>query len=356
MLSINEITLNNTLNRMSTNTKALLSALAKLIESQNQIFENNNQIKFTTTFTGKGHETLPWIFAAEKYLRVNDIKTPKIQFRQIFQSMHTIYQNRFLMETDNEDDNMTFDRLKTWVLKEYPPPKTKYEFKTKLKQLRMKKDEDPNIAYARFKYKLAQITKAIKTINLGLRAEARSRYPAAEQADQRASHYNSIKISGISIEDQLEALKLMFVHRNNKPQYNNEGKINELVFKRFFKGDPKTLDDWDEEFKKMKYDLIPRIMDGHRDYEYITYPVDADEDNIYTKKRHLPDSSQPSKQPRPDFNDPRSSKKRRRESDNSDNQPQGKRRKKNCQRCHRSGHVAKYCRATVDVNGRQISF
>ena len=126
-----------------------------------------NPIKFKYPFTGSNYKTLTWIFAAEKYLRVNDFKSPRIQFQRIFASMHENYQNRYLIDTKLKKYNLTFDALKAWVLKEYPPPKTKYEFKLTLKGMTMYKNEDPNIAYSRFKYKLAQIERAIEIINEG---------------------------------------------------------------------------------------------------------------------------------------------------------------------------------------------
>ena len=155
---------NNNNNQNSQTGINLLNTLGALIQAQNQLLETNNPIKFTYAFTGANFDTLPWIFAAEKYLRVNDFKTPKIQFRRVFESMHPNYQNRYLLETKDNDNQLTFEGLKAWILKEYPPPKTKYEFKLKLKAMIMHKNEDPNIAYSRYKYKLAQINQAIITI------------------------------------------------------------------------------------------------------------------------------------------------------------------------------------------------
>ena len=47
----------------------MIQQLSDLFKIQNALLENNNPIKFKVPFTGKNHETLMWIFAAEKYLR-----------------------------------------------------------------------------------------------------------------------------------------------------------------------------------------------------------------------------------------------------------------------------------------------
>ena len=278
----------------------VLDELTALLAMQNKLMENSNPTKFNYPFNGKNHETLTWIFAAEKYLRVNDFQTPKIQFQRIFDSMHPNYQNRYLMDTTNDPANLTFDKLKSWVLKEYPPPKTKYEFKLKLKSMMMYKNEDPNIAYSRYKYKLAQIEKAIKTINEGLKAESNELY--SEDAAKAKSHYDSTKLRQISSEDKREALTRMFVIRNNKAEHNNNGVINQLVHKYILKKDPRSIPDWNKVFQGMKRELIPRILDGQKEYEYISYPVDKDNDSIYTKRHHQPNTiDQPTRSKTPKY-------------------------------------------------------
>ena len=156
----------------------LLDRLATVLENQNNLLENSNTAKFQYKFIGKNHETLTWIFAAEKFLKINHFKNESIKFQRIFMSLNEHFQNRYLMDTDDDDDdNMTFDSLKYWMLREYPPPKTKYEFKLCLMSMLMYKNEDPNLAYSRFKYKLKLINRAIRTINEGLMEEANERYP-----------------------------------------------------------------------------------------------------------------------------------------------------------------------------------
>ena len=165
-----------------------------LLLAQNALLETNNPAKFEYKFTGKNHETLPWIFAAEKFLRINDFNTPKIRFQRIFTSLNNSYQNRYFLDTEDNDENTTFESLKTWVLKRYPPPKTKHEFKIALKSMTMYKGEDPNIAYSRWNYKLAKIKSAIKIINEGLNAETAELYPEDDFAVNGPAdkHYKSI--------------------------------------------------------------------------------------------------------------------------------------------------------------------
>ena len=330
----------------------LLDSLKNLFTTQNRLLENNNPIKFKYPFTGANHETLPWIFAAEKYLRINDFKTPKTQFQRIFASMHDNYQNRYLIDTESDDDDpLTFDKLKAWVLKEYPPPKTKYEFKLKIKSMVMYRNEDPNIAYARYKYKLAMIQKAIKTINEGLKAESAMMFPDDEE--QRKVHFKTTKVTSISTEDKTEALVRMFVLRNNKSEWDNDGVINKLVTKYIVRKDPKTIKEWDTIFQEMKRQLIPRLYDGLKDYQYVSYPADKDDDTIYIKKHHQPIKSSP--QPTSNFRKPKKGRKRGRESNPERRDPPTKKRKTIiCSRCQRRGHYHNECYAELDKDGNTI--
>ena len=340
--------------------KLILDKLADLFQAQNALLENNNPIKFKHPFTGSNYETLTWIFAAEKYLRVNDFKSPKIQFQRIFSSMHENYQNRYLIDTRLKDNNLTFDCLKAWVLKEYPPPKTKYEFKLALKAMIMYKNEDPNIAYSRFKYKLAKIERAIEIINEGLKAQSQDLYPGDD--NKMKEHYDSIKLLPISSEDQREALTRMFVIRNNKSEWNNDGTINDLVHKRILKRDPLSMGDWDATFNEMKRNLIARIVDGQKQYEYTSYPVSKDDDSIYIKKHHRTTTQNRQMTPirptipRPKGRKPKLNKKRGRDSKNDRNEPNQKRSKYGtCSRCRKPGHYVKDCFATTDIHGNPIS-
>ena len=336
-----------------------------LLAQQNVLLENSNAAKFKYQFTGNNHETLPWIFAAEKFLRVNRIKTPIIRFQRIFASMHDVFQNRYLSGTDPEDDEttMTFESLKEWVLKEYPPPKTKYEFKQKLRSMLMFKGEDPNIAYSRYKYKLEQINNAIAAINKGIKAESIQLY---EQAAEAIKWYNSVSLFKISVEDRREALTRMFVIRNNDEKWNNKHTINDLVRKFIIKKDPRTMDDWDDVFNKMKTQLIPRVLDGQKEYEFIAYPANADDDNIYIKKHHLIRKGSP-KRPFQQSKDDQKQKKRQTlnrkrgrgqftSRNQNRNEPPKKKLRPNteCYRCHRIGHLANECYAEFDVHRNRI--
>ena len=87
---------------------------AKLLEAQNRLLELQNTAKFTQKFTGKPQDTLPWIFAVNKFLRINRFQSKLVQFQRIFNSMDSYYQNRFMMDKNEEDDenNFTWNTLK----------------------------------------------------------------------------------------------------------------------------------------------------------------------------------------------------------------------------------------------------
>ena len=187
----------------------------KLLESQNVLLERQNTATFTKQFTGQPHDTLPWIFAANKFLRINQFQNELIQFQRIFLSMNEYYQNRFMMDKEEEHDarNFTWKKLKQWVLEEYPPIIAKHEFKQRLKSLKMFRNEDPKVAYSRFKYKLNQITTAIKEIN------------AVVIADE------ATKLAELTEKDKFDALTAMFVRNNGLAKFHNDGPLNNKVNK-----------------------------------------------------------------------------------------------------------------------------
>ena len=330
--------------------KALIKSLTKLIEC-------TNKEEFKYPFTGCNHDTLPWIFEVEKYFRINRYVSPEIKFNRIINSMHISYQNRYFI--DNECVEDTFETLKAWVLREYPPPKSKSEFKWAIKGMNMYRNEDPCVAYSRWKQKLALINKAIKTINEGLKAEAKFIYPADEDDDKRTTHYNDIKMSPFSWEDQEESLIGMFVHRNNNPRYNNDGNINKLVVKRLCSKKAHQLGNslaWNKIFSDIKLDLIPPVLVGRREYEYITYPPRDEDDKIYTRSRKpFNPTQQPQKHHQPkNPSSKQNRKKRPRDHFQNVNQPQNKRRKITCARCFKEGHSKDECWAKYDKNRNYI--
>ena len=111
-----------------------------LLRQQALSLESQNPATFTIEFIGKAQKTLPWIFAANKSLRINAFSSPVIRFQRIFNSMDTHYQNQFMMSipNDKDEENLIWESLKTWILKTYPPLITKYEFVQKLKSMVMR--------------------------------------------------------------------------------------------------------------------------------------------------------------------------------------------------------------------------
>ena len=320
----------------------------ELITSMTKLIEASNKDEFTYPFTGSNHDTLPWINEVDKYFRINRYVSADIKFSRIITSMHKSYQNRYFTDTDGNED--TWETLKQWVLKEYPPPKSKHEFRWSLKSMNMYRNEDPCVAYSRWKHKKKLIDKAIDTINEGLQAEAKSLYSAEDQEADRNAHYQSIKMAELSWEDQKDSLIGMFVRRNNKPRYHNDGKINHLVIKRLSSKKAEEISSlvlWDKIFNAMKVNLIPPVMVGEPEYEYITYPPNANDDKIYTRDRKSPNPPQTQKTPQNKHN----RKKRQLEHPQNGGQPHQKRRKITCLRCYKTGHHKNECWAKYHKNG-----
>ena len=250
---------------------------------------------------------------------------------------------------DSQDDvNLTWNKLKEWIINEYPPPPAKFQFRARLKQMTMRFNEDPNIAYARFTYKCDHITQAINAINASV--------------TDRTKH-----IKALSDEDKLDALTGMFVRKNNSVQYKNRGNINKLVRDKIIKEDPHTLAQWSNVFNNMKDELISSQLRGMKEYQFITYPPRAEDDTLYFTKKKKSNYTAHGKQQQQftntDKNQPNKKYKRGRKSqfdqnhNHNDYQPSSKRQRRGkavCHRCGKSGHISNDCYAKYDVNQNLI--
>ena len=326
--------------------------LEALLKQQNQQLEHASPAKFTKKFTGENLETMSWVFAANTFLRINRFKSAKVKFNKIFESLDQYYQNRYMMHYSDEtkdEENLTWDKLKAWIINEYPPPPAKFQFRARLKQMTMRLNEDPNIAYARFTYKCEHITQAIKAINAAI--------------DDVNKH-----VKELSDEDKLDALTGMFVRKNNSLQYKNRGNINKLVRDKIIKEDPQNVRAWTDLFGIIKTSLISSQLRGLKDYQYITYPPRQEDDALYfTKKKKSVDSTHDRQQPHFSKTDKNRFNKtykrgRRSQHDQSRNhnhhQPPQKRQRRgktSCHRCGKSGHISTDCYAKYDVNQNLIS-
>ena len=91
------------------------------------------------------------------------------------------------------------------------------------------------------------------------------------------------KLSPITDDEKFDALTAMFVRNNNQAKRDNDGPVNKKVVEFIVKRDPQLYDDWPPLFTTLKTSLVPKVLRGNRQYEFIPYPPTTDEDSIYTK-------------------------------------------------------------------------
>ena len=197
-----------------------------------RMIQSNNKAEFKKKFSGNYRDTLPYIFAMDKFLKVQDIRDDTIKFRKIFNSIDEGYQDLYIGEQP-EDAKLTIESLQKWLLTTFPPPPMKHEWVIKLKRIRMRKNEDPLLVYGRYKALLKKINKAIDYINVGI--------PAIPD-----------QVKKITGDQKCEILTGIFIRNNDKAELDNDGKINHKVKKLIASKDPRKIMDWVQIFREIK--------------------------------------------------------------------------------------------------------
>ena len=186
-----------------------------------QMMEMQNQVVFTHKFTGSHRETLPYIFAMRRFFNINLFTNEMIKFRKVFNTLPVHFQNQFMTQHQNARQ-WTINNFETWMLRTYPPPQSKHDFLVKLKSIRLRRNEDPNIVYNAYQAKLDIVNQAITLLN--------------ESITDREE-----KLDVISNEQQMDILTGIFVRNNNEARYKNQGAINRLVVGYVGRKNPRKL-------------------------------------------------------------------------------------------------------------------
>ena len=243
--------------------------------------------------------------------------------------MNSHFQDLFIEDQAN-DAEYTIELLKTWLISKFPPPPMKHEWLFKLRSIKMRKNEDPKLVYDKFNTILSRIDDAISLINTN-----RDRLG---------------RVRGVTNEQVLDALSAIFVRNNNNPKFDNNGEINRKVVGYIYKTDPKTTDDWKDMFNEMKNKLIPNVFKSLKEWQYVTYPTNISDYDIYKKPSKRPeDNKADHKIPRKET----TKKRKRKQTLKGGN----KKRKYNqyCGRCGRNNHPESECFATHDVFGKSLN-
>jgi hypothetical protein len=296
------------------------------------------------------------------YLAGNDIvetENDTEPFRQVFQSLPIDAQTLYLMEINNiahhDEDTLKKARLKrrkvaalkTWVVSQYPPIQSRVDFIKKLKRIRMRRDEDPVIVWNKLRAMMAQVIKAINTIN------------SATWAANR-------KMPKLSENDKYEICCSIFITNNYTTRNQNDGSINKVTTRYIESQDPQKYDDFAELMKTIHNNITPRCTRGKR--KFISYPHTPEDFNPIPQirdrtKTPTKRSDDPKKKPPTGGN---SERKRLRDNNRDRGAPSrkrskydkrdkyGKRDTRECHRCHNTGHIEKRCGAIYDYNGKYL--
>ena len=206
----------------------------------------------------------------------------------------------------------------------------KHEWLFKLKSIKMRKNEDPKLVFDKFNTILGRIDDAIDYIN-----KTRDRLG---------------RIRGVTNEQIIEALTAIFIRNNNQSKFGNDGVINQKVVNFIYRKNPSTTDDWTTIFTDMQTQLIPNCFKSLKNWQYITYPTNVSDYDIYKKPSKRPEDNKPD----PKITKKESGKKRKRKQTFKGG---NKKRKYNqyCGRCGRNNHPESECFASYDAFGKQIS-
>ena len=292
-----------------------------------RLLETNNTAQFTAKFTGKNIEVLPFTFEIDKFIKINGLTDENLKFRRIFNTLDVHFQNLFIEDQD-ENDDLTVELLKTWLIKKFPPPPMKHEWLYKMKSIKMRKNEDPKLVYDKFQTILSRVDAAIDLVN--------TNRPRRD------------RVRGITNEQIIDALVAIFIRNNNQSNLDNNGVINAKVISFISKKNPSNIDDWETLFNQMQTELIPNCFKTLKEWQFITYPTNISDYDIYKKQSRRSENENPNKKVKQE-----SGKKRRRQQTLKAGY---KKRKFNlyCQKCGRNNHHERECHASHDVFGKLI--
>ena len=294
-----------------------------------RLLETSNPAEFTAKFSGQNRDVLPFIFEIDKFVKVNGLTDEAIKFRRIFNTLDGHFQNLF-MEDQDRNANLTIELLKTWLISKFPPPPMKHEWLFKLKSIKMRKNEDPKLVFDKFQTILTRVDDAIDYTN--------------------ANRSRVARIRGVTNEQIIESLTAIFIRNNNQSKFGNDGIINQKVVSFIYRKDPSTFEDWKQLFTDMQTQLIPNCFKSLKEWQYIAYPTNVSDYDIYKKPSNRPEDNKPDRK----MTKKESGKKRkRRQTFNTSN----KKRKYNryCGRCGRNNHEELECFATHNVFGKPIN-
>ena len=216
-----------------------------------------NQVPFTTKFTGNHADTLSWCEAVTNYMDVNLLTDDKIAFRNIFPSLPNGVRSLYMAEYRTIDPNaenaaalrterFTVEYLKTWVIGKYPPMQSRVDFIKQLKRIRVRKNEDPIIVWNKLIAKVAEVDNAIATINKSLAADN--------------------QMLPLTDHNKWEICCSIFINNNNSPKLGNDGVINAETKKTISKANPQSCGDFTQMFANIHDSLIPKCMLGVRKF------------------------------------------------------------------------------------------
>lgn len=349
------------------NAQTITNAISSLIQMQ--------CIKpFDKVFDESPISTLSYIDAIDDYVLINNITDHRLQFKSIFCALSDGVRCLYWMDHPNRDGNaLNVDNLKDWLLKKYPPPRTKHKFMMNLNQTILRHNECPRTVYDRVKHKFTKIDAAI---------------------DRIKKHDRRLLIGHLTDEQKVQVMHGIFVRRNCKKNLKNNGKINEKLLELVEDADPHTMQEYDALFDGIRKKLVPFCRTGSRDYDFETYPTNESDFSIYTitHKHNKPAAAaQEQKSDHYAQNDQnahiapviqRQNKRRLNEYDDefgeeydeeygdeygdeyADEYVSGKRRRGNdgdiiandpCARCGHSTHLRKNCVARRHINGSKLS-
>ena len=216
------------------------------------------------------------------------------------------------------------------MLKNYPPPISKHEFRISLQSIIIKKAEDPCNVVRKIKNKLDKINQAIEIINTGI--------------DKPESHLKPFDDEFIA-----ELYTGIFIRKNNQQKYNNVHALNKRIRNHCLKENPTNIEEWNEIIKKFDT-IIPRALCSDPNYQYIPYITSVEEEDIYATNRTSTYNKKDKNRKRK-YDEESWTKNTKTFNTGKLNEPPRKRFKGECSKCGKANHVASECKSKRHKDG-----